>query len=504
MPIWTRREVSPIVLKKNSERSASRGVHVWSSLQTKFALTYIVVIAAVLVLLNTYPILVSRDLVETSKQTALQSQASLISSALAGLETVSYEGVDRVFQEIRVRDNVDLTRIRIMVTDPAALVLYDTSETGGAVGRYALVGEVTTALKSSGYDVFTCQYRDGIFRSRAAAPVVYRGVVIGSVYLYEYDAEQGALLVGVQSNLRNISIVICIVALMLSLVFSRALTRRMGTLLRAIRIVREGEYNHRVQLGGHDELALLADEFDQLTGRLQTTEEVRRRFVSDASHELKTPLASIRLLTDSILQTEHMDPDTTREFIMDIGEEAERLTRITEKLLTLTRMDTAPTTETEPVDFKYVVEKVEHMLTPLARAVNVTLRCRLDENCLVRSTQDDLYQIVFNLIENAVKYNLPGGEVRVNLFLKGETVFLQVEDTGVGIPEEDLSKVFDRFYRVDKARSRAAGGTGLGLSIVRDTAREHGGSVTVRRRAPQPGTCFEVIFPLCHPGGDAE
>ena len=107
-------------------------------------------------------------------------------------------------------------------------------------------------------------------------------------------------------------------------------------------------------------------------------------------------------------------------------------------------------------------------------------------------------------MENAIKYNLPGGTVTVKLFVRGSSVLLRVEDTGVGIPEEDLPKVFDRFYRVDKARSREAGGTGLGLSIVRDTARQHGGSVTVRRRDPEPGTCFEVVFPLCQPEGGSK
>ena len=280
----------------------------------------------------------------------------------------------------------------------------------------------------------------------------------------------------------------------MSLLFSKALTSRIGALLRAIRIVREGEYNHRVSLKGNDELKQLADEFNQLTDRLQTTEEVRRRFVSDASHELKTPLASIRLLTDSILQSEHIDSDLAREFVGDIGEEADRLTRITEKLLTLTRLDTVAPTDTGPVEVKTVVEKVERMLQPLARAGEVEITCRLEEGCVIRCTEDDLYQIAFNLMENAVKYNLPGGSVTVTLRRTEEQVELEVADTGVGIPEEDLDKVFRRFYRVDKARSRAAGGTGLGLSIVSDTVHAHGGTVTARAREGG-GSVFLVTFP---------
>ena len=470
-------------------RNQEDQVPFWRSIQVKFALTYILIVAAVLSLLNTYPLLVSRDLVITSKETSLQSQAGFIAGALAVSETLTEEGVEQAMEDLG-----PMTFNRITITGPTGLVLYDTEEVGNARGHYALLWEIATALRDTGNDVFRCEYRDGAFRSWAVAPVVYRNMVIGAVYLHERDTEQASLLLGIQNNLRNISFVICAVALVMSVIVSGAITRRIAALLRAIRIVREGEYGHRVVIKGGDELSQLAGEFNELTGRLQTTEEVRRRFVSDASHELKTPLASIRLLTDSILQTGDMDPATVKDFVSDIGEEAERLTRISEKLLTLTRMDSAVAVAEVPVDVKRVVEKVEHMLTPLADEGEVTVETDLQEDCMVLATEDDLYQIAFNLMENAVKYNLPGGSVTVTLRGAGDLVTLTVEDTGVGIPEEDLGKVFDRFYRVDKARSRAAGGTGLGLSIVRDTVRQHGGAVTVRRRESE-GTCFEVAFP---------
>ena len=470
-------------------RNPTERVPFWRSIQVKFALTYILIVAAVLSLLNTYPLLVSRDLVITSKETSLQSQAGFIAGALAVSETLTEEGVEQAMEDLG-----PMTFNRITITGPTGLVLYDTEEVGNARGHYALLWEIATALRDTGNDVFRCEYRDGAFRSWAVAPVVYRNMVIGAVYLHERDTEQASLLLGIQNNLRNISFVICAVALVMSVIVSGAITRRIAALLRAIRIVREGEYGHRVVIKGGDELSQLAGEFNELTGRLQTTEEVRRRFVSDASHELKTPLASIRLLTDSILQTGDMDPATVKDFVSDIGEEAERLTRISEKLLTLTRMDSAVAVAEVPVDVKRVVEKVEHMLTPLADEGEVTVETDLQEDCMVLATEDDLYQIAFNLMENAVKYNLPGGSVTVTLRGAGDLVTLTVEDTGVGIPEEDLGKVFDRFYRVDKARSRAAGGTGLGLSIVRDTVRQHGGAVTVRRRESE-GTSFEVAFP---------
>ncbi|MEG1430471.1 MAG: HAMP domain-containing sensor histidine kinase [Oscillospiraceae bacterium] len=462
-------------------------IHFFRSLQTKFALTYILAIAAVLLLLNTYPVLISEDLVFNSKQISLQNQAAVIGGALAVSENLTVDGVK---EAMTVLDDGVLARI--LVTDPDGKILYDTQESGTSIGTAADADEIQKALDHK--DVFRIAYEDGAFRSAAAAPIVYRSKIIGAVYLSEIDVEQAELLSGIQSNLRNISIIICILVLGMSALFSKALAGRIGTLLGAIRIVREGQYSHRVKLSGGDELSQLAGEFNQLTGRLQTTEEVRRRFVSDASHELKTPLASIRLLTDSILQNEKMDDATAREFVGDIGDEADRLNRITEKLLTLTRMDDTAVQPAVPVDVGEVLTKVEHMLKPLAAAVNVSLECHLEENCLIAATEDDLYQIAFNLVENAVKYNLPGGSVLVSLAGTEDAVILRVEDTGVGIPEEDLNKIFDRFYRVDKARSRAAGGTGLGLSIVQDTVKAHGGTVEARRRDPE-GTCFVATFP---------
>jgi len=459
-----------------------------SSIQLKFASTYIVVIMAVLILLNTYPVLVSQDLVFQSKQTSLQNEASVISSALAVSEVLTPDGVKQV---MTLLDEMGLTRI--IVTDAAGRVLYDTMEGEDGLSRYALLWEVAGALK--GNDMFHSEFRNGAFYSRAAAPVVARGNNIGAVCLYEDDAEQGALLLSVQNNLRTISLALCLVGMGLSVVISKAVTRRIAALLDAIRIVREGQYSHRVQLSGRDELSQLAGEFNQLTGRLQTTEEVRRRFVSDASHELKTPLASIRLLTDSILQNQDIDTETVRDFVSDIGEEADRLTRISEKLLTLTRLDAGQAQPAVPVDVGAVAEKVCHMLSPLAEDKKVKIEADLSPGYIVFANVDDLYQVIFNLLENAIKYNRQGGSVTLTLERSGGVTII-VEDTGVGIPEEDIPRIFDRFYRVDKARSRAAGGTGLGLSIVRDTVEQYGGKVSAQQRE-SGGARFIVTFPEC-------
>ena len=474
--------------RQRKERKSGRTVSFFRSLQTKYALTYILVVAVIIVVMNTYPLLMAQNMVFSSKENTLKRQALTIGSALAVSETLTAEGVEQAMNLLE-----DLQVTRVLITDQRACILYDSSTLDNRKGDYALTDEVVGAL--AGEDEFRSEYREGAFRSRVAVPIVYRGATLGAVYLYEYDTEQAELLLSIQSNLRYISIMICAVALILVLVLSKALTRNTSLLLGAIRRVREGEYSHRVEPRGHDEMSQLAAEFNQLTDRLQTTEEVRRRFVSDASHELKTPLASIRLLTDSILQNPDVDAETVRDFMGDIGDETDRLTRISERLLTLTRLDAVPQRVCTEVELGALVEKVAHMLRPLAEAGDITLCCRSGPDCTLLSCEDDLYQIAFNLMENAIKYNHPGGRVDVSVCREGEEVLLTVSDTGVGIPEEDRPKIFDRFYRVDKARSRAAGGTGLGLSIVRETARLHGGTVTVSPGAEGVGACFTVRFP---------
>lgn len=475
-------------------RTQREQVPLFHSIQTKYALTYMLLIGAVLLLLNTYPLVMAQDMVFKSKETAMKSQALAVSTALGVTETLTTDGVEQVMALLE-----DLSATRILVTDPSGLILYDTSEIDHSVHRYALLGEVVAAL--GGRDVFRCDYREGAFRSRAAAPVVYRGVTLGAVYLYESDGEQAELLRTIQSNLGYLSLAICVMALVLSWVLSKALTRGVGSLLGAIRQVRSGHYSHRVSPSGQDELAQLAQEFNQLTDRLQTTEEARRRFVSDASHELKTPLASIRLLADSILQTEGVDLATAREFVADIGEEAERLTRISDRLLTLTRLDGAPRRERHPVVLNEVAAKVIHLLQPLATAQQVSLDCCPEGICRVQATRDDIHQVLFNLVENGIKYNRPGGWVRVWLGCREGQAWVEVSDSGVGIPEEDRGKIFERFYRVDKARSRAAGGTGLGLSIVWEMVRSLEGTVEVFPRPDGSGTVFRVKLPVYTEGG---
>ena len=457
------------------------------SLQQKISLSYIAILLIVLVLMNTYPLLVSQDLVFRSKHAALQNAAAAINASLTGLDELSAENVAAAMESVET-DGVS----RAVITDENGYVLYDTRELGNAARHFVFYTELVEALRRNScvYSV----YQNGAFHSSAAQPVLYRNQVIGGIYVYDYDTAQADLLEHLRSNLLRISAAIAALILIVSLLFGRSLAQRLNNLLAAIRGVREGAYNRRAVLSGHDEYSQIAGEFNALVDRLQETENARRQFVSDASHELKTPLAAIRLLTDSILQTENVDEETVREFVSDIGNEAERLSRITEDLLRLTRLDSGQIEEPSLIEVEPVLDRVVRMLHPVAEEKDISLLLACASGACVLASPGELHQILYNLAENAIKYNRQGGYVSVTAAMDEETTTITVDDNGIGIPAEDLARVFKRFYRVDKARSRDAGGTGLGLAIVSDTVSRRGGAVWAENLS-EGGTRFVVKLP---------
>lgn len=441
----------------------------------------------VLILVNTYPLFVARQLTFNSKQTTLQNQVSVILASVTALETYSVENVTQVLRLLDI-EGVN----RVLVVDSSGETLYERRI--GNAEAYHEDWAVPQAL--SGNDVFSCRFKAGVYESCAAGPFYQTDRVAGAVYLFEADPDQGAILLELQKTIRLASLVILLIGMTVSVLFSHTLTSRIRKLLKGIRQVREGDYGFRVNMNGHDEMADLGDEFDSLAERLQTTEEARRRFVSDASHELKTPLASIRLLSDSILQNPEVDTSTVMEFVRDIGGESERLARTTEKLLSLTRFDNKILSKPVRVNVSVAADGALQILKPIAAERNVSILCDLGSDCYALCSEDDIYQVVINLVENAIKYNVRGGKVHVRTVRQGDDILLVVADTGIGIPEANLPYIFDRFYRVDKARSRETGGSGLGLSIVKSIADEHGGSVTAERRR-QGGMRFTITFPYC-------
>ena len=318
--------------------------------------------------------------------------------------------------------------------------------------------------------------------------------LIGCVYMMEYDTQQGALIQNLQKNTFSISLFLELCVTIFAIFFSNSFTRRLRKIMISMRIIREGDYSHKVNMGGHDELTVLGNEFNDLVERLQISEQKRRNFVSDASHELKTPLASIKLLSDSILQND-MDAVTVKEFVGDIGNEADRLNRMTQKLLSLTRIESQEDSDCEIVYIAPTVDRVIRMLTGIAENNGITMQTDIIQDSSILIIEDDLYQIIFNLVENGIKYNTPGGKLTVTLYREEENAVIAVKDTGVGIPEESVGHVFERFYRVDKARARKTGGSGLGLSIVRNMVERNGGQIALESKVGE-GSLFTLRFPV--------
>jgi signal transduction histidine kinase len=336
--------------------------------------------------------------------------------------------------------------------------------------------------------VFRSRFSEAAFRSSLAMPLSDQGELAGAVYLQELDTERAEGIWTVQRHLRTVSLTIGTAALVIGGLFVLLITRRIEALVDSMRAVAGGDYRYRHLIRGQDEISELGRELNQLTERLETNEAERRRFVADASHELKTPLASIRLLSDSIVQSEGMDGETMREFVADIGDEAKRLQRTTEKLLTLSRLDNEVSFVPEPVDLKQAALDALTLLRPLAQEKGVRLRSELREGCVVMGSRDDMDHILSNLIENAIKYNVPGGSVLVRLQAGEDLVSLSVEDTGIGIPEADRPNIFERFYRSGHS---SGSGYGIGLAFARKIAISQNGSLQAAN-SPGGGALFDM------------
>jgi heavy metal sensor kinase len=245
-----------------------------------------------------------------------------------------------------------------------------------------------------------------------------------------------------------------------------------------------------------DELGRLAQTINEMIERLERSFAEIRRFTADASHELRTPLTAIRTEAEVALAQAVLPAE--QHLLGSILEECERLTRLTDQLLTLSREDArlAPPVR-EPVDLAALVGGVVEIMRPLAEAGGIQLGVECGGRVTVHGDEGRLRQVFFNLLDNATKYTPSGGQVDVRVEQRGQEAIATVRDTGAGIPAEHLPHVFDRFYRVDRARSREQGGTGLGLSISRSIVTAHGGRIELES-APGKGTTCTVRLPVEH------
>ena len=321
---------------------------------------------------------------------------------------------------------------------------------------------------------------------------------------------QGAMLVSVSTSeigatiddldQNGILIVGIIVALsvLLAYVLSTVLVKPFARVTKSIEDLTDGYQNEAISVPDYTETALITDAFNKMLSRMKVLDESRQEFVSNVSHELKTPMTSMKVLADSLVGQEGVPEELYQEFLRDITAEIDRENKIITDLLSLVKMDKkAADLNITHMDINQLLEDILKRLRPIAntRKIDLILDC-------FRPVEADVDEVKFtlaisNLVENGIKYNVDEGWVRVSLDADHKYFYVTVADSGMGIPEDSLEKIFERFYRVDKSHSREIGGTGLGLAITRSSIAMHHGTIKVFSREGE-GTTFSVRIPLSY------
>ena len=329
-----------------------------------------------------------------------------------------------------------------------------------------------------------------------AAGIIDRSDVIGVVMLASPVQTMMQNLYELRDQMVLIFVLVAVIAIIFCLIFSQIITKPMTALTKSIQNMSRGDFSTRVKVRGSGEMRRLARTFNTMSEKIESLDQARNQFVSNASHELKTPLATMKIMIESLIYQPEMEVGLRTEFMTDINREIDRLSSIVTDLLTLVRMDVRDVKlSRENLSLAALVVDTRHLLDQTIKKRGHTVNLNIQDDCDMYADYTKLQQVVYNLVENAVKYTQDGGVVNVTLQRIGRDAVLTVQDNGPGIPAEHLPHIFDRFYRVDKSRSREAGGTGLGLSIVHQLVMLHGGEIHVESEVGQ-GTSFIVELPM--------
>jgi len=295
-----------------------------------------------------------------------------------------------------------------------------------------------------------------------------------------------------------IQFLVAVIVVIAGFAVSTAFVRPFRRLTKSIKDVQDGYEADFISVNSYSETETMSAACDEMLRRLQTLDESRQEFVSNVSHELKTPLTSMKVLADSLMGQEDIPVELYREFMTDIGAEIDRENKIINDLLSLVKMDkSAGNINITSVQINELLERIMKRLRPIAQKQNVELIMESFRPVVAEVDEVKLTLALTNLIENAIKYNNPDGWVHVSLNADHQNFFVTVEDNGIGIPKEAQNRIFERFYRVDKSHSREIGGTGLGLAIARNAIIMHRGAIKVHSMEGE-GTTFTVRIPLTY------
>ncbi len=456
------------------------------SIKNKIVATYLIIAVLVLVILATYSISTLKTYLLEQKKLEVLMRANIVASI----------DID-AFDEYRIAEKMKSMPIesgfRVVITDSQTKAYYDSFDEENYTGKLLVYEPITEVLVNK--NNFSTYYKkNGELVIEAAVPIIKDQKTIGSVLVTASGSDIDEIVSRVTLAIWIFGVVIVLLVFMLSILIATLITKPILKLTAFIKDMPK-EKLQKCDLTSKDEVGDLVIAFNELIDRVDELEEKRRSFVSDASHELKTPLSIIKLLSDSLIQTPNPDPKFMREFLGDMGAEVERLTRIVQRLLDLTRMDQTSRLQIDMVSIGEITAEVFEKLKPLAENKEIDfVFSKPEEDVLVPVDRDSITEAIYNIADNSIKYTENGGRVKIELMRDLGNILVRITDTGIGIPKEEIQKIFDRFYRVDKARARDTGGTGLGLSIAMDAVKLHGGYIEVSSEE-EKGSVFTIVLP---------
>lgn len=380
---------------------------------------------------------------------------------------------------------------RIIVVDSNGYVVADTNDI--VVGKMFIVPEILVAL--AGRDEANLRKEEQAIYASAYIEDENSNK-IGAVLVVSSFAEVYELIGEISQKWFIVTLFMVIIVIALVIFMSQIIFGPLKNVLDTIKKISAGQLQQRIELKGKNEFTELGEAVNTMTKRLEEVDQSRQEFVSNVSHELKTPLSSIKVLSESLLLQENVPVEMYKEFLQDISSEIDRMTDIVNDLLALVRNDPneAKLMVTD-VDVNKMLRDIVKRLSPLASDKEIELSFQATKEVLLKGDEVKLSLAISNLVDNGIKYTPAGGHVKVSVDADIKDCFITVQDSGIGISEEDQSRVFDRFYRVDKTRDRETGGTGLGLAITHSIIVLHNGSVKIIS-GENEGSTFIVRLPL--------
>lgn len=390
-----------------------------------------------------------------------------------------------------IRDTYGVSEGKTMISEEIMLCMKGQSSTN--YDRENQYIEVTTPIMDSFFGVQDMDNFEVIY-TEDSVPNVVRGSMLISV-----STDNIRTNVDILKNQASILQVLCAILLVgIAWLFSTLMVKPFDKVTQAISEVKDGFQTEVISDGDYVETEHIISAFNELLGRMKTLDESRQEFVSNVSHELKTPLTSMKVLADSLNMQEDVPVELYKEFMTDIAQEIDRENTIINDLLSLVKMDkTASDMNIENRNLNEIIEMILRRLRPIAKQRNIDVLMESVREVQAEVDEVKLTLAISNLVENAIKYNHDYGYVKVTLDADHQFATIRVEDNGIGIPKEAHEHIFERFYRVDKSHSREIGGTGLGLSITRNAILMHRGSIKIESEEGE-GTVFIVKIPIIY------